>query len=60
MPKPYLTARTAERMSGAAYEYEALAKRFREAGFESEANSLKSISSTLGHIGRGLAEKFSR
>lgn len=47
-------ARTAERLIRAAYDFQAVAARLREAGREREANGVRECASRLGAIGRGM------
>jgi hypothetical protein len=54
MPRPQITKRTAERLHRAAYDFEALAARFRSDGLDYYANSIKHMSSNLGELARRL------
>jgi len=56
MSKPNVK-RSGERLCRLAYELEALAARLREAGYESEANGVRAMSSQAGNIGRELDRK---
>ena len=57
--KPTVTHRTAERLHRAAYEFEYLASRMRQAGgWEGEAEGIREISSRLGDIARRMDRKL--
>lgn len=61
MTRKTVTMRTADRLSRAAYDFEYLANRMKEAeGFESEAEAVRSISRLLGNLGRDLARRLSQ
>ena len=53
-----VTKRTAERLIRAAYEYEAIASRLRDAGHDEIANAVRAASTMLGNSGRALMDKF--
>lgn len=57
-PRKSVTTRTADGLRRQAYELEYLAKRLRADGFDDEAAGVLKTSSTLGDIGRRLAEKL--
>lgn len=57
--KKTITRRTVERIHREAYAFEELARRFNAAGFISESDTFRRISSDLGAIARRLGESVS-
>lgn len=57
MKKPRV-ARSGERLCRLAYDLESLASRLRAAGYDSEAEGVRSLSSRAGNIGRALERKL--
>lgn len=49
--------KSGERLIRLAYELESLASRLRAAGYESEGNGIRAVSSQIGAVGRTLDEK---